>query len=367
MERNMNEKLNRKVVLQDGAEFYGVGFGAECDRVSELVFNTAMAGYQDVLYDPASAAQIVLMTYPIIGNLGITDEEQDAKAPLVGGVIVRQLNEPVGSSASSLDSVLRENGIPAICEVDTRAITRKIRGKGKVYAVITDAVTSTEDAVKMIADSDKKSVGAGDVSTKAKRYFRTSTRKFSVVVVDCGVRLSYVRLLNKYGCNVTVVPWNASAEEILDMKPDGVFVSSGPGTTENCGAVVDTVRTLIGKAPVFGVGLGCEIIAAAYGIGCVQLQTGRRGCNHPVKNMITGSIAPVSRNCGCTLDASAIPASGLTVTHTDVIEGTPEGIADEARHVYAVMYYPENIAESADKDYMLEKFIASMKETKDNA
>lgn len=363
MERN----FDRKIVLEDGAEFYGRGFGCRCDRVCEIVFNTSMAGYQELIYDPSNLSLLVVMTYPIIGNLGITDGDQDAKAPFIGALAVRQLSDADSSYASTISDVFEENGIPGISELDTRQLTRHIRGRGRVFALITDAGTDSSEAVEKIRSRAEIACPAAAVSTHMKRYFRTSTRKYSVVVIDCGVKLSYIRLLNKYGCNVTVMPWDTRAEDIMGMKPDGVFVSSGPGSPESARAVADTVSRLRGKLPVFGMGLGCALIALACGAVCIELPTAHRGCNHPIRCLTDSSIETQNQNHAYTIDIESLENTGLELTHVDIIDGSAEAIADTRDRLYGTLYYPESVVESAVTDKMLGRFLNAMKEAKENA
>ncbi len=363
----MAGELNKKIVLEDGSEYFGEGFGFDCERVCEIVFNTSMAGYQEVFYDPANASQMVLMTYPVIGSIGITEEEQDSRTPLIGAVAVRQLDESVGMCASSLDSMLKENCIPAISGLDTRALARKLRGKGRCFAIITNADTDTACAVEKIKAHKSEGASAGDVSCKTKRYLRTSMRKFNVVVIDCGLRFSYVRLLNKFGCNVTIVPWDTGAQEIMDIKPDGVVVSSGPGDPRDAMVVAETLNALKGKVPVFAMGLGCQLLALSYGAEIEELSTGHRGTNHAVRNLLTGLTETFSQNHGFTLNLDSLKKTDLVLTHVNVVDGSAEGILCEKDKAFGVLYYPENLLESTRQDDMLMRFITTMKEAKKNA
>ncbi len=228
--------MNKKIVLEDGEEYYGTGFGANKEAVYEIVFNTSMVGYQEIVSDPSYTYQMVVMTYPLIGNYGITDDDYETKQPTIGGMVVREYNDLPSNFryTKTLSEYLEENDIPGIAGVDTRKLTRSIREKGSRKAIITDAKTKKEDALKKIKQYKMPKDAVEKVSCKKKWYSRTSNPKYNVVAVDCGIKLNIIRSLNKRRCNVTVVPYNTTAKEIEELKPDGVFLSNGPRRPREC-------------------------------------------------------------------------------------------------------------------------------------
>ena len=224
----MKREFNRKIILEDGTEYYGYGFGANTEAICELVFNTSMVGYQEIISDPSYTYQMVVMTYPLIGNYGIADEDYETKQPTIGGMVVREYNGQPSNFryTKTLSEILEENNIPGIEGIDTRKLTRSIRDLGSRKALITDIETTLEEGLKKIKEYEIPKDAVAKVSSKKKWYSRTSNPKYNVVAVDCGIKLNIVRSLNKRGCNVTVVPYNTNPEEIASLKPDGVFFSN---------------------------------------------------------------------------------------------------------------------------------------------
>ncbi|MBR1958398.1 MAG: carbamoyl phosphate synthase small subunit, partial [Tidjanibacter sp.] len=225
------ENYTKKLVLEDGSQFYGYGFGADKVAVCELVFNTSVVGYQEILSDPSYAGQMVVMTYPLIGNYGITDEDFETKVPYVGAMVVRENNNLPSNFryTKTFGEVLEESGVPAISGVDTRMITKKLSREGSTRAALVDADMAVEDAVALIKNTPVESDLISRVSCRKRWFSRTPHHKFDVVAVDCGIKYSIIRRLNAWGCNVTIVPYNTSAEEILSFNPDGVMIPNGPG------------------------------------------------------------------------------------------------------------------------------------------
>ncbi len=354
--------FNRKLVLEDGSVYPGRGFGAKTERACELFFNTAVVGYQEMMSDPSCTDAIAVMTYPLIGNYGITDEDFETKVPTLGGLVVSEYNDQPSNFryTKTLSEVLEDYDIPGIEGIDTRALTRHIRDNGVCRAIIVDIDMHTEDALEKIACTPIPHDQVMRVSCRKKWYSRTANHKYNVVAVDCGIKTSIIRALNERGCNVTVVPWNTSAAEILGMKPDGVLISNGPGSSDDVKPVVDTVRELRGKVPVFGISLGHLIIAKAYGATTTKLKFGHHGGNHPVKNLETGKIEITSQGHACVVNPESI-ADTMTVTHVNVIDNTIEGLACAADRVFSVQYHPESNPGPQDSAYLFDKFIALMK------
>lgn len=364
----MYKAFDRKIVFENGDEYYGYSFGAVADRVCEIVFNSSVVGYQEIISDLSYANQMVVMTYPLIGNYGVTDEDFEAKVPAVGAIVARDYNDMPSNFryTKTLSEFMEENDIPGIYGVDTRKLTRSIRDLGTRKALITSADTAKEDAVKILASVDIPANTVEKVSCKKRWYSRTTSHKYNIVAIDCGIKLSIIRSLNAAGCNVTVVPYNTSAEEIDFMKPDGVFVSNGPGNPAECTEVIETVKKLIGKYPIFGIAMGHQIISLAYGATIDKMKVGHRG-GYPVRNLETGKIECTSQNHGYVVNEESLKGTSLTVTHVNVVDGSVEGVCNKADRVFSVQYNPESAPGPQDSGYLFEEFIKMIKEARDNA
>ena len=359
--------MNKKLVLENGSEYFGYGFGDQnAYRVCEIVFNTSMVGYQEIVSDPTYSGAAVVMTYPLIGNYGITEEDHEAKSPSVGALIVREYNDFPSNFryTKTLSEYLEENGIPGIYGMDTRALTRAIRDGGTCKCLVTDADMPTEEALEIIKGTELEKNPVAGVTCTKRWYARTANAKFSVVVIDCGVKLSTVKILNAMGCNVTILPATASANDVEMMQPDGVLVSQGPGNPEDAAYVCELIKALRGKYPMFGLGLGCELIALAYGAKTSKMKFGHHGCNHPVKNLATGKMETVAQNYGYVIDEASLAGTGLTVTYKDILDGSVAGIACAEDKLFAVMYDPNTTSGPDHRENLYEEFIALMKEGK---
>ena len=356
--------FNKKIVLEDGEEYLGYGFGADKEAICEIVFNTSMVGYQEIVSDPSYTYQMVVMTYPLIGNYGITDEDYESKQPTMGGMVVREYNDLPSNFryTKTLSEYLEENDIPGISGVDTRKLTRSIRDKGSRKVIITDITTSKEDALKKLKEYDIPKDAVSKVSCKKKWYSRTANYKYNVVAVDCGIKLNIVRSLNKRGCNVTIVPYNTTAKEIESLKPDGVFLSNGPGDPEDVKEVIKLVKELKGKYPIFGICLGHQMISLAYGAKTYKLKFGHRGGNHPVLNLETDKIEITSQNHSYAVDEKTLENTDLVVTHKNILDNTIEGVECKKDKVFSVQYHPESAPGPQDSGYLFDKFIKIMGE-----
>lgn len=354
---------NKKIVLENGSEFYGYGFGADKEAINEIVFNTSMVGYQEIMSDPSYTDQMVCMTYPLIGNYGMTDEDYETKVPTMGGMIVREYNDLPSNFryTKTLSEVLDEYGIPAISGVDTRKITRIIRDFGSQKVMITDAATPHEQAMEMLGAYEIPHDMVARVSCKKRWYSRTPNHKFDVVAIDCGIKLNIVRKLNEKGCNVTVVPYNTSAEEIMKMRPDGLFLSNGPGNPEDVIPVINVVKELKGKLPIFGICLGHQMISLALGAKTFKMKFGHRGGNHPVMNLETGKIEITSQNHSYAVDCESLKGTQLKLTHKNLLDNTAEGVESPENKLFSVQYHPESAPGPQDSEYLFDKFIALMK------
>lgn len=363
------KQFDRKIILEDGSEYCGYAFGSTDDRVCEIVFNTSMVGYQEIISDPSYTYQAVVMTYPLIGNYGITDDDFESKLISVGGLILRDYNDMPSNFryTKTLSEVLSENNTPGIYGVDTRKLTRSIRDIGSRRVFITDIHTKTEDGLAVIQNTPIPHDAVPKVSCQKRWYARTSNPKFNVVAIDCGIKMNIVRSLNRFGCNVTVVPYNTSAEEIEFMKPSGVFLSNGPGDPEDVVPVIETVKKLRGKYPIFGICLGHQIISLAYGAKTFKLKFGHRGGNHPVKNINTGKIEITSQNHSYAVDEASLADTPLSVTHINLLDHTVEGVGCPKDRVFSVQYHPESAPGPQDSTYLFKQFIDMMKEDSQNA
>ena len=362
-------RVNRKIILEDGCEYYGYGFGGTETKVCEIVFNTSMVGYQEIVSDPSYTDQMVVMTYPLIGNYGITDDDYESKNISIGGLIVRDYNDMPSNFryTKTLAELLEENNIPGISGIDTRKLTRSIRDIGSRRVLITDVNMSIEEGLEIIRRTPVPHDQVPRVTSRKSWYSRTSNHKFNVVAIDCGMKLNIVRSLNKYGCNVTIVPYDTTPEEITFMNPDGVFLSNGPGDPEDVVPVINTVKALRGRYPIFGICLGHQIISLAYGAKTYKLKFGHRGGNHPVKNLETGKIEITSQNHSYAVDADSVKGTDLTITHLNLLDKTVEGVECREDRVFSVQYHPESAPGPQDSTYLFEKFITIMKEASEEA
>ncbi len=361
---------NKKIVLENGKEFYGWGFGADKTAINEIVFNTSMVGYQEIISDPSYTDQMVCMTYPLIGNYGVTDEDYETRVPTMGGLIVREYNDLPSNFryTKTLSEVLDEYDIPGISGVDTRMITRIIRDEGSQKVMICDADLPYEEALKMVREYEIPTDMVSRVSCKKRWYSRTPNHKYDVVAIDCGIKLNIIRKLNEKGCNVTVVPCDFTADDIMKLKPDGLFLSNGPGNPEDVQNVIGVVRELKGQLPIFGICLGHQMISLALGAKTFKMKFGHRGGNHPVMNLETGKIEITSQNHSYAVDVDSLDGTELTLTHKNLLDNTAEGVESKENKLFSVQYHPESAPGPQDSAYLFDKFIDLMrKESEDNA
>jgi len=354
--------MKRRIILEDGEVYAGEAFGGGGERVCEVVFNTSVVGYQEIVSDPSYTDQAIVMTYPLIGNYGMAAEDYESDAPSAGALIVREYNgEPSNFRAErTLGEVMEQYGIPGVSGVDTRRLTRSIRDKGSRRALITDRDISPAEAVKIIKSAPVPKDAVSRVSGGEIRRFPAENGRFHVVAIDCGMKKNILRSLNARSCSVTVVPWNTRAEEIEKLKPDGVFISNGPGDPEDVPGTVRTVRALVGKYPIFGICLGHQIVSLAYGGETYKLKFGHRGGNHPVKNLETGKIEITSQNHSFAVRPESLAGTRLTVTHVNLLDNTVEGVRCDADRVFSVQYHPESAPGPQDSAYLFDRFVELM-------
>ena len=357
--------FTKKLVLENGKEFPGYGFGSNRVAVCEIVFNTSMVGYQEIVSDPTYTDQIVVMTYPLMGNYGFMDEDYESKYPAMGGMVVRECCEAPSNFryTKTMNETFEELDIPAISGVDTRMITRIIRNEGTQRAAIVDINMSHEEAMELIRTTEPKRNHLERISCKKRWFSRTPNHKWDVVALDCGIKYSFIRQLNAKGCNVTIVPYNSTAEDIMAFNPDGIFVSNGPGNPADAAVVCNTLKELRGKLPIFGVDLGHQLIAMSYGAEIKKLKFGHRGANHPVKYLNNGKLEIVTQNHGFVVYEESLKTTPLQVTHRNILDNTVAGIEALEDHTFSVQYQPDCSPE-ASSTYLFDKFIKLMEDQK---
>lgn len=364
----MSTENKRKIVLEDGQEYIGTSFGADGERILELVFNTSMVGYQEILSDPSYTDQAVVMTYPLIGNYGMADEDYESLHPSIGALVVREYNDEPSNfrSTVSLGDVMKKYGIVGVSGVDTRKITRSVRDYGSRLALLTDVNTPLSVCLEKLRTYPVPTDAVSRVSCREAFDSQpvpadNTAKPLHVVAIDCGMKQNIVRSLNRRGCLVTVVPWNTSAEEILAKDPDGVFISNGPGDPKDVPETIATVRSLIGKKPIFGICLGHQILSLAFGAETYKLKFGHRGGNHPVKELASGKIEITSQNHSYAVDLASLSKTPLTATHINLLDNTVEGVACAAKQAFSVQYHPESAPGPQDSSYLFDRFIRLMR------
>jgi carbamoyl-phosphate synthase small subunit len=351
------------LVLEDGSVHAGESFGANVAGLGEVVFNTSMTGYQEVLTDPSYAGQLVTLTYPMVGNYGINREDIESRRIQVRGLIVREhCDRPShGNSVMTLHDYLQSQGIPGIAGVDTRAITRRLRNRGVMMGLIT--TESPEAAAARLAgaprydDLDLVST----VSTKQRYTWEVAhpvagPSRLRILVTDGGLKYNILRLLKQRGCEVIVLPAATSAEEILSLQPSGVLMSPGPGDPQLLDYVTDNVKQLLGRVPIMGICLGHQLIARAMGARTYKLKFGHRGANHPVKDLATGRVYITAQNHGYAVDADSLPA-GLQVTLLNLNDNTVEGLSHRSFPILTIQYHSEASPGPRDNEYVFDQFL----------
>lgn len=366
-------KVNRPkawLALEDGTFFKGVSFGAAGENVGEVVFNTAMCGYQEVLTDPSYHRQIVAMTYPQVGNYGITATDKESNRVQVAGFVVREVCRHPSNWAStmSLEKYLKDNGIVAIEGIDTRALTRRIRSSGAMKATIYTEAACNGDPIEKARkwqgfdnyDAAGQVTCATDYRYEAEGRFaqqaETTGPRPRIVVIDFGIKSSILRLLHQEGFDLIVVPASTSAESVLSHKPDGVFLSNGPGDPASVGYAIETIRSLLGQLPIFGICLGHQLLCLALGGSSYKLKFGHHGANHPVKNLRSGGIEITSQNHGYCIDIDSLTGKGIDMTHLNLNDKTCEGIVGEKQRIMSVQYHPESAPGPHDSRYLFRQF-----------
>lgn len=356
------------LVLEDGRTFNGASFGAEGETFGEMVFNTSMAGYQEILTDPSYAGQIVCMTYPLIGNYGVNETDVESRRPWVEGFVVREASRIRSNwrSTKSLDEYLKENNIIGVEHIDTRALVRHIRDKGAMRAGISTVSSEAELLEKVRSSPEMKSRELASAVTVEEKFDYAPARmaqaaRYKVVAYDFGVKTNSLREFAKFGCEITVVPANTSADEILALKPDGIFLSNGPGDPASMKSVIEEIKKLVEtKTPMFGICLGHQLIGSAFGGETYKMKFGHRGGNQPIKDLTTGKIEITAHNHGFAVDAESLPAD-VEITHINLNDHTVAGLRHKTLPVFSVQYHPESAPGPHDSEYLFERFVEIMK------
>ncbi len=358
----------RKLVLANGTVLKGKGFGSDKEIICEVVFNTAVVGYQEILSNPSYAEKMLVMTYPLIGNYGIIDEDYDSKMIGPKGLIVREYNDKPSNFryTKTLSELLEENDVVGLTHLDTRKLTRILRDEGNMAGIICDAEVSVEEALKKIENYVQPYHLVSKVSCRKKWYSRCANPKYSVVAIDCGITFGLIRELNRNSCNVTVVPYNTSAEAILSMNPDGVVVAGGPGNPNDVIETVETLKKLQGRKPLFGISLGYHLLGLANGMKLDKMKTGRHGGNHPVSVLENGKAEIVSLNHDWLIDKESLMEKA-ELTHVNLLDGSAAGFEINKNHVMATLYHPDAAANPNDTTVLLKKFFDAMKGGNQNA
>ncbi len=367
------------LALEDGRIFRGRACGALGEKTGEVVFNTSMWGYQEILTDPSYKGQILVMTYPEIGNYGINDFDLESSGPKVEGFVLRELSEVHSSwrSGKDLNQYLKENRIVGVSEVDTRAITKHIRSMGAMKGIISTTEKNIErlikkakrapslrdeDLVKKVSCTRPFLWNRGRESEWASGIHRQSSEAmFSIIAYDFGIKANILKCLHDSGIDVTVVPVGTAAEDIMAMHPDGLFLSNGPGDPEVLDYVVQNIRKMIGKLPIFGICLGHQVLGIALGGKTFKLKFGHRGGNQPVQNLQTGKVEITAQNHGYAVDIDSLPSS-IEVTHINLNDGTLEGMRHRVLPIVSVQYHPESSPGPHDSLYLFEIFSKMLRE-----
>jgi carbamoyl-phosphate synthase small subunit len=393
------------LALEDGRVFNGRAAGARTRRGGEVVFNTSLTGYQEVFTDPSYSGQIVCLTYPHIGNVGTNNEDEESPAPYIEALVVREFSSLASNyrSHETTQDYLQRHGVPVIWDLDTRALVRHVRNVGALRGVVSTDGASAEE---LIAEARKlptmagqelasrvtspkayswskgsielaaplaaaaPSIGAaipaggkrGGARSAARQNGSGESKRHRVVAYDFGIKQNILRLFVDHGCDVTVVPAQTSAEDVLEMKPQGVFLSNGPGDPEPIGYAVQNIRKLVGRVPMFGICLGHQLCGLALGGKTFKLKFGHHGSNHPVKNLLTQKVEITSQNHGFCVDPDSLPSSDVEITHVNLNDHTNEGMRHRSAPLFSVQYHPEASPGPHDARYLFNEFIKLMKQ-----
>jgi carbamoyl-phosphate synthase small subunit len=350
------------LALENGSIFRGKAFGATGEQHGEVVFNTSMTGYQEILTDPSYCGEIVVMTYPLIGNYGVNNEDFEHKYSFVRGFVVKHACDHPSNwrVQEGLDQYLAKRGIIGLAGVDTRALTRQLRTKGTMRGIISTEVSDLQALITKAKQAPTLSDEEPVPSVTTREIIRIPGQGPRVVVMDFGAKANIMRCLTNLGCDLTVVPAHSTAEEILQLNPEGIMLSNGPGDPERVPYAINTVRELVGKKPIFGICLGHQILGLALGAKTYKLKFGHRGANHPVKDLLTGKVNITSQNHGYAVDQQSLQGLPVEITHLNINDDTVEGFRHTSLPAFSVQYHPEASPGPNDSRYLFDRFMAMM-------
>ena len=357
-------RMKKKLILEDGTIFIGEAFGSETSSTGEVVFNTGMTGYQEILSDPSYCGQIVTLTYPLIGNYGINRDDFESITPAINGFIVKEVTDFPSNwrSENSVDDYLKMKNISGIAGIDTRKLTRIIRKHGTLKGALCHMSENDQEVLERLRAIEIRHDQVKQVSTKT--AYPSPDRGRRIVVVDFGMKHGILRELNQRGCDVIVVPYNTTATEILQLSPDGIMLTNGPGDPKDVPEAIEMIKDVLGKVPLFGICLGHQLFALACGADTVRLKFGHRGSNHPVKDLTTGKVALTSQNHGFSVDDESIKNTRLEVTHIALNDGTIEGLKHKDFSAFTVQYHPEASPGPEDANYLFDQFLEMIETAK---
>ncbi|SJZ41010.1 carbamoyl-phosphate synthase small subunit [Pilibacter termitis] len=352
--------MKRLLILEDGTIFEGVAFGADIDVTGEIVFNTGMTGYQESITDQSYNGQILTFTYPMVGNYGINRDDYESITPTTKGVVVKEHARRASNwrNQMSLDEFLKRKGIPGISGIDTRALTKKIREVGTMKASLVGTGDSFEHAFDQLKATVLPTNQVAQVSTQ-KSYPSPASGK-NVVVVDFGLKHSILRELSKRNCNLTVLPYNTTAQTILDLQPDGVMLTNGPGDPKDVPEAIEMIQGIQGKVPIFGICLGHQLFSLANGADTFKMKFGHRGFNHAVREIATGRIDFTSQNHGYAVDPESCDPEKLIITHVEVNDNTVEGVRHRSFPAFSVQFHPDAAPGPHDAEHLFDEFMEMM-------
>ena len=357
--------MKRWLILEDGTYFEGEGFGAHTNVFGEIVFTTAMTGYQETITDQSYNGQIITFTYPMIGNYGINRDDYESIAPTCKGIVVKEHARLASNwrSQMTVDEFLKQKNIPGIAGIDTRALARKIRQKGTMKASIVDQETDFNHAYDQLKAAVLPTNQVEQVSTT--KPYPSPGVGHNVVVIDFGLKHSIMRELSKHNCNLMVLPYTTPAKEILELAPDGVMLTNGPGDPKSLPEAIQMIREIQGKLPIFGICLGHQLFSLANGCDTYKMRFGHRGLNHPVKEIATGKIDFTSQNHGFAVDPQSVDPEKLMITHVEINDGTIEGLRHRHYPAFSVQFHPDAAPGPHDAAHLFDEFIEMMDAGKD--
>jgi len=356
--------MKKKLILESGEVFNGVGFGAEQETAGEVVFNTGMTGYQELISDPSYCGQIVCITYPLIGNYGINRDDYESIEPAIKGLIVKELCDLPSNFRTqiTLDELFKKKKLSGISGIDTRRLTRILRSKGVTKGKIVNADADENDVIEELKSTQFPTNQVEQVSTKTP--YASPGRGLKVVLVDFGSKLGIIRELSQRNCDIIVMSHDTTAEEILLMNPDGIMLSNGPGDPEDNAEALVMIQKLMGKVPIFGICLGHQLIGLACGAKTYKLKFGHRGGNHPVLDLEKNKVAITSQNHGYAIDQESLKNTDLVETHIALNDKTNEGVKHKIHPCFSVQYHPEASPGPEDANYLFDEFITLMEDFK---